>query len=440
MGWLPTFPQTKKIVPQQYCIYYGPITQINGSAGSVTATVNVLSAFPLVILGPFTTYTGSAIAANDQSVIQQLVAKGIKVFLYLYLGVNNANPNQEVLLTDAQLTAKIDATAVLGCAGVFLDQYGYDWQTTRTQQNRAVSYTHSKGMNVIANGWFPAHGFGVNPDYYPQQCDSLVPVNWMGAYSSTQQYNVNDGVNYNSTDYRCYAQPPIGTLPTNTNYFGPMPTNAGNFKGPYDPTVTYSKYDVAHYQNNDYICNVYPTLNVLPTNTANWSAYTVNGVNVAAHNFQAGDYFMAENFAVVGEGYRPVSYSNSNGEADRMARLLYFCNLYGMTILPLAFPRQTGGSSNNRATVINYQSDADFAYKLASFYNLQYFAMTYYDIGGAGYNSITIYTPSTSAKSLDNASYVGPLSIVSNDGSAVGRSIGGTDYLYTSGSIVQDTR
>lgn len=58
-----------------------------------------------------------------------------------------------------EVKAEIDLWANIGCTGIFLDEYGYDYRVTRKRQNDIISYCHAKGLFVIANSWDIAYVF-----------------------------------------------------------------------------------------------------------------------------------------------------------------------------------------------------------------------------------------------------------------------------------------
>lgn len=102
----------------------------------------------------------------------------------------------------------------------------------------------------------------------------------IGAFSSTTQYYSHNFVTYQGKHYFATSTPPIGTLPTNVNYwqvydikgfqgFGGI-SNV-NYRGNWDSTVTYNAYDAVVYRNKIWwaldknIGNV-PSLNHYPWN------------------------------------------------------------------------------------------------------------------------------------------------------------------------------
>jgi|GEM_PF-5769165 len=61
----------------------------------------------------------------------------------------------------------------MGAIGIFLDEFGFDYQNDRARQNRAIEIVHNSGKFVVANAWDPDEVFSGSPtslldanDYY----------------------------------------------------------------------------------------------------------------------------------------------------------------------------------------------------------------------------------------------------------------------------------
>ncbi len=51
-----------------------------------------------------------------------------------------------------------------GWYGVFIDQFGYDFDETRSRQNEVVEYAHSLGLKCFVNAWFIDEALGSQPN------------------------------------------------------------------------------------------------------------------------------------------------------------------------------------------------------------------------------------------------------------------------------------
>lgn len=84
-----------------------------------------------------------------------------------------------------------------------------------------------------------------------------------GSWLSTTQYSPYNFVNYNGDIYMCIAQPPIGTLPTNTNYWLFLGLKGADGKPGVNVTMEYDWESTTNYQLNDLVVyndNIYVAL------------------------------------------------------------------------------------------------------------------------------------------------------------------------------------
>lgn len=88
--------------------------------------------------------------------VANYIMKNTKLFGYVNLGPNNpTDPKASWVMSNiTTVKSQIDDLANAGWYGVFVDQFGYDWDETRQRQNEIIDYAHSKGLVVMVNGWF----------------------------------------------------------------------------------------------------------------------------------------------------------------------------------------------------------------------------------------------------------------------------------------------
>jgi hypothetical protein len=115
------------------------------------------------------------------------------------------------------------------------------------------------------------------------QGQSGVGFTFMGTFSLTQQYYINDIINYDGNVYIC-IQLSIGNLPTNTTYFSVYQTKAQGVtnRGTWSSTTSYFPYDIVTYNGSSYLCKQLITYNSsvpspLPTNTSYWDLLASKG-------------------------------------------------------------------------------------------------------------------------------------------------------------------
>jgi hypothetical protein len=147
--------------------------------------------------------------ANTVQIVNAPETDHVIFFGYIDLGVTTDNHS----LTEIQ--RRVDAWQALGVDGIFLDDFGYDFGVTRARQNAAVSYVHTQGMPVCANGFFPDDVFSsaVHPnnpggdatqlgsnDYYLSESDQITEgeyvtiANWQTKANALREYQQQLGV------------------------------------------------------------------------------------------------------------------------------------------------------------------------------------------------------------------------------------------------------
>ena len=103
-------------------------------------------------------------------------ANGVQVYGYVPIGVSTENRSLATLQT------AIDQWDTLNVDGIFLDEFGFDYQVTRSRQIDVVNYVHGKGLSYCANAW-------VFEDFV---CTNISEVPWPSndwRYINFQTYN-----------------------------------------------------------------------------------------------------------------------------------------------------------------------------------------------------------------------------------------------------------
>lgn len=107
--------------------------------------------------------------------------------------------------------------------------------------------------------------------------DSLI---FIGEYSLTTKYNKNNFFTRFEELYYCFGDPPIGTQPTDTNYFLYLGLHGQDgyqgldikYIGQWSSSVNYSQKDMVVYQDKLYVANV-ANINKNPSNSSNTYGY-----------------------------------------------------------------------------------------------------------------------------------------------------------------------
>ncbi len=134
-------------------IYYGWPSVINGSSSNAAAAGHYAQ-YDYVVLGDGLWAASHPDHANTLSILSDPQLANTKVFGYLDLGVSTQN------LTMFSIESRVLQWQSMGVHGIFFDDFGYDFATSRDRQNEAVDFVHAQGMPVIANAFQPQDAFG----------------------------------------------------------------------------------------------------------------------------------------------------------------------------------------------------------------------------------------------------------------------------------------
>lgn len=175
--------------PGDLLIYYGYPSQIN-DVPSVSAAINEFAAYDIVILGDgLQDGPGDPNPHPDHLNTIQIVnapaTDHVLFFGYIDLGVTtHDHPMSEI-------RRRVDAWQAMGIDGIFFDDFGYDYGTTRNRQNDAVDYVHGRGLPVCANGWSPADMFG--DEVHPNNPQGLPTQLGAADYFLSESYQIIEG-------------------------------------------------------------------------------------------------------------------------------------------------------------------------------------------------------------------------------------------------------
>jgi hypothetical protein len=185
--------------------------------------MNVLKNLPYIVTAQ------PAELSYSSKMVSEYIRDNTKLFGYVNLGPNN--PTEDISLWQMAdlnvVKSQIDNIANAGWYGVFIDQFGYDWNETRTRQNEIVDYAHSKGLKLIVNAWFPADVFDAqvnvsNPAGTPTHLDSndwyliesfytdgtsyRADESYINKYITAMQYHQNTGIKITTLSYKISSQ------------------------------------------------------------------------------------------------------------------------------------------------------------------------------------------------------------------------------------------
>ena len=144
--------------PGDLLIYYAWPSNINGAA-TINSAIAEFAQYDVAIIGDgLQDGPGDPLPHPDHANTVQIVnapeTAQTRFFGYIDLGVTTDNHAL------SEIQRRVDAWKAMGIDGIFLDDFGYDYGTTRARQNAAVDYIHSQGLPVCANGWVVDDVFG----------------------------------------------------------------------------------------------------------------------------------------------------------------------------------------------------------------------------------------------------------------------------------------
>ena len=150
------------IEPGSLLIYYGWPSSIN-STFSVPLAAAELGQYDYVVLGAGLEKVTHSDHTNTVNILADAAMAGTVVFGYIDVGVTTYNYSM------TEIQTRVDEWIATGVDGIFFDDYGYDFGTTRGRQNDAVNYVHGQGLPVVANAFFvdDAFSFAVDATYNP---------------------------------------------------------------------------------------------------------------------------------------------------------------------------------------------------------------------------------------------------------------------------------
>lgn len=178
-------------------IFYSWPSAINGAgltSDPVASAAADYSNYDYVVLNR--TFTDSDCPQETVSaIIAHPSCVNTKFFGYIDLGMLATSQR----LSISEIRTRIEAWKVMGVEGIFFDEFGYDYEVTRSRQNEAVDEVHAvlsnksgNALSVIANAWNidDVFGTGINNVSNPQGCVSHMGS---GDYFLLESFFISEG-------------------------------------------------------------------------------------------------------------------------------------------------------------------------------------------------------------------------------------------------------
>lgn len=129
-------------IPKKLAIYYGYPSLINGSDGNLSSAINVFKIYDQIIFGAGLEYTSHPDHNNTINIINNSNMSNVQSFGYIDSTISIDLFEERVILWKQ-----------MGIKGIFCDQFGYDFENTRADQNNILDYIHNNGLIAFVNAW-----------------------------------------------------------------------------------------------------------------------------------------------------------------------------------------------------------------------------------------------------------------------------------------------
>jgi len=144
--------------PRDMMIYYGWPSGFNAHWDNELVAQD-LARYGLIVLGAGLENPSHGDYSNTCAIVARVKQLNPSCIIFGYIDTTET-------LTNFQ--TKVGQWKTVGVTGIFMDKYGYDFGSTRAQQNERVDEVHDEGMVAFANCWNMNHALGtVNDPSYP---------------------------------------------------------------------------------------------------------------------------------------------------------------------------------------------------------------------------------------------------------------------------------
>lgn len=181
--------------PKDLLIYYGYLNSFNSATNGWDndKVAKEMAQYGLLVFGDGVEDSGHPDYANTTAIVAAIKQLNPNALIFGYASINQSQANFET---------KVDGWETLGVHGIFLDEAGYDYGTTTTNDrsafNTKVDYVHAQSTAKIcfANAWNADHILGTANDV---------------SYPNTTWNSGDDESNLNTSDWILLESYPINT-------------------------------------------------------------------------------------------------------------------------------------------------------------------------------------------------------------------------------------
>ena len=141
--------------PKDLLIYYAFPSSINLLFQGNAVAAAEFGQYDYVVFGEGLEKDSHADHDNLGEILDDPAMASTTAFGYIDLGVSTTNHSI------TEIKTRVDEWVATGADGIFFDDFGYDFLTSRDRQNEAVDYVHDTyGLSVVANAFRPEDAFG----------------------------------------------------------------------------------------------------------------------------------------------------------------------------------------------------------------------------------------------------------------------------------------
>jgi len=182
--------------PRDMMIFYGWPSGFNAYWNNEAVSKD-LARYGLIVLGAGLQDPGHGDYTNCRAIVARVKQLNPSCLIFGYIDTTE---------TLANFQTKTGQWKTVGVHGIFMDKYGYDYGSHRSDQNNRVNYVHGQGMVAFANCWNMDHAVGTandpsypNATYNPSLTASSLGINdWylMESFLVNTDSYTNPPVNY----------------------------------------------------------------------------------------------------------------------------------------------------------------------------------------------------------------------------------------------------
>lgn len=186
--------------PKDMMIYYGYPSGFNGYWDNELVAQD-LARYGLVVLGAGLENPSHGDYSNTCAIVARIKQLNPSCLIFGYITTQETLTNFET---------KTGQWKTVGVHGIFMDEYGYDYGNTRSEQNDRVDHVHDEGMIAFANCWNMNHALGTandpsypNTTYNSSEIESSLNIN---DWYLLESYLINTTAYTSPADYEPKAQ------------------------------------------------------------------------------------------------------------------------------------------------------------------------------------------------------------------------------------------